>query len=512
MPALNEGRGLNPGDTGCRSAGRSSTHTLNEGRGLNPGDTHRALRLRDRHVVRSTKAGASTPATLGTFWVVAGSAMDAQRRPGPQPRRHDRHRHDTVGGSLDRSTKAGASTPATQVRALVNPDAEDHRSTKAGASTPATRHKTLVIFDGIDAQRRPGPQPRRHACGPGVVAAILQHRSTKAGASTPATPVEEVGGGLVVVARSTKAGASTPATPGASRWRRSGSTSLNEGRGLNPGDTIAVGDVFCPMFVAQRRPGPQPRRHSTSLRSGRSTSTPLNEGRGLNPGDTDRIHPVGELAQERSTKAGASTPATPPESTTRRVLLAIALNEGRGLNPGDTLSSLLRLQCSSPAQRRPGPQPRRHTHFVTTSAQSDEGSAQRRPGPQPRRHPRTFSMYTLPRLSAQRRPGPQPRRHSQGIVILTSGHWPLNEGRGLNPGDTRTFYCPEHAPRRSTKAGASTPATLLITSGHRSRGGLYSFLNVRSSTHVRNGRLFVRGPASKGKSPEVRTLHQSTQG
>ena len=34
--SLNEGRGLNPGD------GRTTDAPLNEGRGLNPGDTHRA--------------------------------------------------------------------------------------------------------------------------------------------------------------------------------------------------------------------------------------------------------------------------------------------------------------------------------------------------------------------------------------------------------------------------------------------------------------------------------------
>ncbi len=36
---LNEGRGINPGDTGDHWGISSSPHTLNEGRGINPGDT-----------------------------------------------------------------------------------------------------------------------------------------------------------------------------------------------------------------------------------------------------------------------------------------------------------------------------------------------------------------------------------------------------------------------------------------------------------------------------------------
>ena len=66
-----------------------------------------------------------------------------------------------------------------------------------------------------------------------------------------------------VGARSTKAGASTPAT----LYSREALDpqpfiALNEGRGINPGDT--------------RRIRPQVLRHTA----------PLNEGRGINPGDT----------------------------------------------------------------------------------------------------------------------------------------------------------------------------------------------------------------------------------
>ena len=60
----------------------------------------------------------------------------AQRRPGPRPRRHLMERHLSMAFTL-RSTKAGAETPATHhipwVHCLML-----QRSTKAGAETPAT--------------------------------------------------------------------------------------------------------------------------------------------------------------------------------------------------------------------------------------------------------------------------------------------------------------------------------------------------------------------------------------
>ena len=43
-PALNEGRGVNPGDTIDGRADPACTSTLNEGRGVNPGDTARPMR------------------------------------------------------------------------------------------------------------------------------------------------------------------------------------------------------------------------------------------------------------------------------------------------------------------------------------------------------------------------------------------------------------------------------------------------------------------------------------
>ena len=83
-----------------------------------------------------------------------------------------------------------------------------------------------------------------------------------------------------------------------------GRTTLNEGRGVNPGDTrparqagpslatlnegrgVNPGDTRAPQWIA----GPP---------------EPLNEGRGVNPGDTRRRRrdPIG--CRDRSTKAGA---------------------------------------------------------------------------------------------------------------------------------------------------------------------------------------------------------------
>ena len=86
--------------------------------------------------------------------------------------------------------------------------------------------------------------------------------------------------------------------------------------------------------------------------------------------------------------------------------------------------------------------------------------------------------------SAQRRPGREPRRHMDEVRTLMDDdrrstkagartpatpdriggqqhhRYPLNEGRGANPGDTARAGRPaRQGPVRSTKAGARTPAT-----------------------------------------------------
>ena len=202
---------------------------------------------------------------------------------------------------LGRSTKAGASTPATPARSRLDP--------------PIERHTT--------AQRRPGHQPRRHVDAmPGVGrgcprCSLNEGRGINPGdTSVPVRPLA-----ALLFTRSTKAGASTPATlvdrfP--RTWCRPNTTPLNEGRGINPGDTRTSRFV---EDVVDDQPA-------------------LNEGRGINPGDTRRsiMEILRPPLRDRSTKAGASTPAT---------LERIHLRS-------------CRTTYYAGAQRRPGHQPRRH--------------------------------------------------------------------------------------------------------------------------------------------------------
>ena len=182
-------------------------------------------------------------------------------------------------------------------------------------------------------------------------------RSTKAGAETPATrrvPVVHV----LIDRRSTKAGAETPATRRDPREGYRTSTTLNEGRGRDPGDTIGFG---------------LPDAHYTTL----------NEGRGRDPGDTPPPYD------------GADDP--------------LAAQRRPGPRPRRHASAAMLSACILAAQRRPGPRPRRHacaaldpdgplhrstkagaetpaTHSVRRTRGPISGSAQRRPGPRPRRH------------------------------------------------------------------------------------------------------------------------------
>ncbi len=61
---------------------------------------------------------------------------------------------------------------------------------------------------------------------------------------------------------------------------------LNEGRGINPGDTANSRLIFSNAMTAQRRPGHKPRRHGVENYPMQESDKALNEGRGINPGDT----------------------------------------------------------------------------------------------------------------------------------------------------------------------------------------------------------------------------------
>ena len=117
---------------------------------------------------------------------------------------------------------------------------------------------------------------------------------------------------MILEARSTKAGASTPATRADVTVFSSTLVlkSLNEGRGFHPGDTRPGRQFPAPPFLRSTKAGAStpatPRRPARARRP----RCPLNEGRGFPP----RRHPDERSAEpaiiDRSTKAGASTPAT----------------------------------------------------------------------------------------------------------------------------------------------------------------------------------------------------------
>ena len=183
---------------------------------------------------------------------------------------------------------------------------------------------------------------------------------------------------------------------------------------------------------AQRRPGREPRRHTT-LRTARQRFVCAQR----RPGREPRRHrPVSRSESHvhiRSTKAGARTPATPGPPS-RRSRAPSPLNEGRGANPGDTRASV------------------RATGRATSTLNEGRGA---NPGD-------TWPSRSTVRPScrAQRRPGREPRRHVRASVPPRGVRPPLNEGRGANPGDTHRGgrVRVEEGPR-STKAGARTPAT-----------------------------------------------------
>ena len=160
-------------------------------------------------------------------------------------------------------------------------------------------------------------------------------------------------------------------------------SSLNEGRGTNPGDT-GVDDMFdprplrrstkagaqtpatllngenrTPACIRSTKAGaqtPATRRFS----SGRlPSSTALNEGRGTNPGDTPRA-PGSRCASAALNEGRGTNPGDTSCGNTCGRRPPTTLNEGRGTNPGDTFDRLRAPLLSSHAQRRPGHKPRRH--------------------------------------------------------------------------------------------------------------------------------------------------------
>ena len=161
------------------------------------------------------------------------------------------------------------------------------------------------------AQRRPGPKPRRHQ--PSVNAPTGQSTTLNEGRGRNPGDTDVLQGlpRYPVFQRSTKAGAETPAT-------------LER----NPSPLLHA-------WLAQRRPGPKPRRHA-------------HHGRAVSGGPS------------RSTKAGAETPATLVVVVVVSVKLSPRSTKAGAETPATPTPATLYVTLNSPAQRRPGPKPRRH--------------------------------------------------------------------------------------------------------------------------------------------------------
>ena len=379
--SLNEGRGANPGDTRPERDTSLRPSALNEGRGANPGDTAVASAAAALLTLRSTKAGARTPATHDADRLAA-VAEDAQRRPGREPRRH-----------------APRSPPCRAISC---------------------------------AQRRPGREPRRHpdppraggwrpaalnegrGANPGDTGPLVPRlagllgRSTKAGARTPATPPGRQPERRVHRARSTKAGARTPATRDVDA-DAAGAAGRSTKAGARTPATLLLLRSYSHPASAQRRPGREPRRHTPAPRQAPRSGQALNEGRGANPGDTAR-------------RAASASPRRP-------------LNEGRGANPGDTVGRGIAKLPISHAQRRPGREPRRHERQFLLGLRQRQARSTKAGARTPATHDKRRVRFW--RVSAQRRPGREPRRHPRRRARRGAAAPSLNEGRGANPGDTR---------------------------------------------------------------------------
>ena len=141
------------------------------------------------------------------------------------------------------------------------------------------------------------------------------------------------------------------------------------------------------------------------------------------------------------------------------------------------------------AGNRPGSRPRRHAttavRLLARLSRSTKAGVET-PATQ------ATSSAVLPVAGAQRRPGSRPRRHGPMRNEIGWRIYPLNEGRGRDPGDTRATspgdgtvmpaqrrpgsrprrhmpyspLCLHYVSLRSTKAGVETPATRCGEAGY----------------------------------------------
>ena len=139
--------------------------------------------------------------------------------------------------------------------------------------------------EGVDAQQRPGREPRRHS--PRRAEAPSITRAQQRPGREPRRHQRwrgHRGRGRLALNKG------RGVNPGDTRARRAGRSgragSLNKGRGVNPGDTARIVCSSVRASYAQQRPGREPRRHVRWPVGTRVRGGPLNKGRGVNPGDT----------------------------------------------------------------------------------------------------------------------------------------------------------------------------------------------------------------------------------
>ena len=167
-------------------------------------------------------------------------------------------------------------------------------------------------------------------------------------------------------------------------------------------------------MIAQRRPGRESRRHELVTAGSSGGSTALNEGRDVNPGDT---HPrVRTPSAPASLNEGRDVNPGDTQRHGRGPAGAVPLNEGRDVNPGDTRRRTERGASVRAAQRRPGRESRRHFSLTASIGRMPAG-AQRRPGRESRRHIFKGSPSQVSFYPAQRRPGRESRRHLIRCVV-----------------------------------------------------------------------------------------------
>ncbi len=190
--------------------------------------------------------------------------------------------------------------------------------------------------------------------------------------------------------------------------------------------------------IAQRRPGRQPQRHRLKRlpeQSGDQRSTKAGAS-----APATRGRPSGDMARSMKTlnEGRGVSPSDTREPFSPRGLSPGTLNEGRGVSPSDTgrFGHFGNGDWPPSAQRRPGRQPQRHCAIQSVSLSLPTG-AQRRPGRQPQRHMWAVQSAVAKTQSAQRRPGRQPQRHlSRDRETADTHERALNEGRGVSPSDT----------------------------------------------------------------------------